>query len=47
VEHRIRLATSLDRHRLEALWLELRRLGRQHGLDIEIQVERTRIRRSA
>ena len=47
VEHHIRLATGLDRHTLEALWLELRRLGRRHGCEIEIRVERTRMRRSA
>jgi hypothetical protein len=47
VEHRIRLAAGLDRHTLEALWLELRRLGREHRLEIEIRVERTGMRRSA
>ena len=47
VEHRIRLAAGLDRHTLEALWLELRRLGRRHGFEVEIRVERTGMRRSA
>jgi len=47
VEHRIRLAAGLDRHTLEALWLELRRLGRRYGLEIDIRVERTGVRRSA
>jgi hypothetical protein len=47
VEHRIRLAAGMDRHTLEALWLELQRLGRRHRLEIEIRVERTAMRRSA
>jgi len=46
-EHRIRLADGVDRHTLEALWLELQRLGRRHHLQIEIRVERTGMRRSA
>lgn len=44
--HRIRLA-GLDRHTLESLWLELRRVGRRYGVEIEIRVERTAMRRSA
>jgi hypothetical protein len=44
--HRIRLA-GLDRHTLESLWLELRRLGRKYGVEIEVRVERTSMRRSA
>lgn len=45
--HEIRLAGRLDRHALEALWLELRRLGKEHGVDIEVRIERTAVRRSA
>jgi hypothetical protein len=44
--HTIRLA-GLDRHALESLWLELRRLGRKYGVEIEVRVERTSMRRSA
>jgi hypothetical protein len=47
VEHQIRLTAGLDRHTLEALWLELRRLGRRCGFEVEIRVERTGMRRSA
>jgi len=45
--HRLRLARGLDRHAVEALWLELRRLAREHGLEIEVRVERTAVRRTA
>jgi hypothetical protein len=44
--HRIRLA-GLDRHTLESLWLELRRLGRKYRVEVDIRVERTSMRRSA
>ena len=45
--HRIRITGTLDRHALEALQLEIRRLARLHGIQIQgIQVERTEKRSS-
>ncbi len=44
--HRLRVA-GIDRHSLESLWLELRRMGRAYGLEIDIRIERTAVRRSA
>jgi hypothetical protein len=44
--HTIRLA-GVERHTLESLWLELRRLGRKYGVEVEVRVERTSMRRSA
>jgi ABC-type uncharacterized transport system substrate-binding protein len=36
---RIEITSAADRHTLEALQLEIRRLARQHGLDvIDVQI---------
>jgi hypothetical protein len=40
--HRIEITGTLDRHALEALQLEIRRLAKIHGVEIKgLQVERT------
>jgi hypothetical protein len=39
--HRIEITGTLDRHALEALQLEIRRLAKLHGIEITgLQVER-------
>jgi hypothetical protein len=47
VVHEVKLADGVDRHTLEALWLELRRLARKHGVEIEVRVDRTSMPTSA
>jgi hypothetical protein len=45
--HRVRLAASLDRHAVEALTLELRRLAAEQGVDIRVTLAPAREERSA
>jgi hypothetical protein len=38
--YELRVAGALDRHAAEALRLELRRLARAHGVELEVRVEK-------
>jgi hypothetical protein len=38
--YELRVAGALDRHAAEALRLELRRLARAHGVEVEVRVEK-------
>jgi hypothetical protein len=45
--HEVKLVDGIDRHTLEAPWLELRRLARKHGVEVDVRVERTAMPPSA
>lgn len=46
--HRIEITGSLDRHAVEALQLELRRLAKRTGVDIQVlRIERVEAESSA
>jgi hypothetical protein len=40
VRERIEISGDLDRNAVEALQLEIRRLGRQYAVEIDVRVER-------
>jgi hypothetical protein len=38
--YELSVSGDLDRHAAEALWLEVRRFARQHGVNIAVRVEK-------